>query len=699
MEKTGIQYIKEVAKKVINSELKRLGAAQTKAAIEGVMRTVGFATQEEAILFCAYFDKTCQGRTMDFDDVSRYFGCSALDVMEMLPAVKALLNKGYLVRTRGAEGDSLADITHMNLVVEDAVFSSIVSNTPVVPKPCNKWETVKLDRYQFCDTIGKLVEDNEQDTEELVKKMIRLEEATKHLKFISKLCFIAPEPTDRALFYDLAYDYYRAEGKKTSGIASTLRDIHTSFSQYMLTKKAILEGTHIFIKERLIETYDRKEMRLTQYGCALFFDEDLQYFAKDYKCEDLYAFLAMVSDFMHDDDQYCSAKDYKRLPEIVTAMEGENKHIDQLQKIGHALPTATDRAMLYVLGADMVNGKSTPLPVMARMFCADKRIKAAFNQFLQKQTLVQNRGYVELEKQEGMMGSQMMMKMTDKGMEVLLGEDAEMYMEELDDKSLISPDDVSEKKLFFSDDLNRQLSLIRSSLQEETFVNLRTRLEEQHLPKGVAILLYGEPGTGKTESVMQIARETGRPIMHVDISSTKSMWFGESEKIIKKVFADYRRLCERSKTTPILLFNEADAIFSKRKDVNRSNVAQTENAIQNIILEEMERLDGILVATTNLADNLDAAFERRFLFKVRYDKPTVEAKTAIWKNKLQTLSDEEAQTLAEQYDFSGGQIDNIVRKAMIEEIVKGEKTTLAGVRTLCSEEKIAGKSLNKVGFC
>lgn len=187
--------------------------------------------------------------------------------------------------------------------------------------------------------------------------------------------------------------------------------------------------------------------------------------------------------------------------------------------------------------------------------------------------------------------------------------------------------------------------------------------------------------------------------MHVDISNTNSMWFGESEKIIKKVFADYGRLCERSKIKPILLFNEADAIFSKRKDVNHSNVAQTENAIQNIILEEMENLDGILIATTNLADNLDGAFERRFLFKVRYDKPTIEAKKSIWQDKLPLLNDEEALSLATRYDFSGGQIDNIVRKAMMEEIVKGQKTTIDGLETLCSEERIAHNHVNKVGFC
>lgn len=198
---------------------------------------------------------------------------------------------------------------------------------------------------------------------------------------------------------------------------------------------------------------------------------------------------------------------------------------------------------------------------------------------------------------------------------------------------------------------------------------------------------------------MQIAKETGRAVMHVDISNTKSMWFGESEKIIKRIFADYRRLCEKSKTKPILLFNEADAIFSKRKDVDRSNVAQTENAIQNIILEEMEKLDGILVATTNLADNFDAAFERRFLFKIRFDKPTTEAKKSIWQSKLSILTDEESQVLATSFDLSGGQIDNIVRKVIMNEIVKGEIPTLEGLKMLCGEEMLNSANISKIGFC
>ena len=163
------------------------------------------------------------------------------------------------------------------------------------------------------------------------------------------------------------------------------------------------------------------------------------------------------------------------------------------------------------------------------------------------------------------------------------------------------------------------------------------------------------------------------------------------------MFTRYRRLCEKTPRTPILLFNEADAVFSKRKDATASNVAQTENAIQNIILEEMEKLDGILIATTNLADNLDKAFERRFLFKIRFDRPTLEAKASIWRDKLPALTDTEAAELASRFDLSGGEIDNVVRKVLMEEVVSGETPSLAMATRIASEERIS-KETRKIGF-
>ena len=219
----------------------------------------------------------------------------------------------------------------------------------------------------------------------------------------------------------------------------------------------------------------------------------------------------------------------------------------------------------------------------------------------------------------------------------------------------------------------KEIDRLKNALQEEKLKKIQQRLKDDGLPIGVAVLLYGAPGTGKTESVMQIAKETGRSIVHVDISEAKSAWFGESEKRIKKIFTSYRNACElcekKGEKIPILLFNEADALISKRKSDTSGNCAQTENAIQNIILEEMEKLEGIMICTTNFASNLDGAFERRFLFKIQFENPSMEAKQKIWKSKLDWLNDDMIMNVTENYDLSGGQIDNIVRKITMDEIL------------------------------
>ena len=285
----------------------------------------------------------------------------------------------------------------------------------------------------------------------------------------------------------------------------------------------------------------------------------------------------------------------------------------------------------------------------------------------------------------------------DDGVRLFFGDDARNFMEKVGERDYFLPEKIVDRKLFFAADTQSQLDLLEKSLEESKYDTLRKRLEEKGMQRGIAALLYGPPGTGKTESVMQIAKATGRAIYHVDISSTKSCWFGESEKLIKAVFKNYEDICEHSELRPILLFNEADGIFSKRKDSDSSNVAQTENTIQNIILEEMERLDGILIATTNMADNLDGAFERRFLFKIRFEKPVLEARKSIWLSKMSSLSDEDAKTLAATFAFSGGEIDNIVPKAAIMEVLDGEEPCIQDIEQLCREEKLHGKNA-RIGF-
>ncbi len=298
--------------------------------------------------------------------------------------------------------------------------------------------------------------------------------------------------------------------------------------------------------------------------------------------------------------------------------------------------------------------------------------------------------------------SDSVLEITQKAKEMLLGENAKLFTKMAAGTNIIQPDKIVEKELFYSPENQREIDRLTSSLQEENLKSIQERLSEKGLPKGIAVLLYGAPGTGKTESVYQIAKTTGRRILHIDISSVKSCWFGDSEKNIKKIFTDYKNLCKACKNEkdgkmPLLLFNEADGILSKRKDVSSGNVAQTENAIQNIILEEMEKLEGIMIATTNLADNLDAAFERRFLFKIKFENPSVDAKKKIWKSKLNWLSENELSAFAQNYDLSGGQIDNIVRKITMDEVLTGNRPNFDELSNLCKNEKL-GSTEKRIGF-
>lgn len=266
------------------------------------------------------------------------------------------------------------------------------------------------------------------------------------------------------------------------------------------------------------------------------------------------------------------------------------------------------------------------------------------------------------------------------------------------DNSLIKPDDISQKQMFYNAKEMQQLDSLKLILSQNGFDNVRSRLDECGLRRGITCLFYGAPGTGKTETVLQIARETGRPVMQVDIAEMRDKFVGESEKNIKSVFNHYRQLCNNSNVMPILFFNEADALIGTRFETTRSSVEKMDNAMQNIILQELENLDGILIATTNLTGSLDRAFDRRFLFKIEFTKPGFDAKCAIWHSMLSDLSEVEINDLAREFDFSGGQIENISRKSKIDYVINGQKPAFPQIRRYCLDESLNRTTRSKVGY-
>jgi hypothetical protein len=271
----------------------------------------------------------------------------------------------------------------------------------------------------------------------------------------------------------------------------------------------------------------------------------------------------------------------------------------------------------------------------------------------------------------------------------------------INNRNIIRYKNINKKLMYYNSRETGEIQKLTSLLQEENNSQIIKRLNDKGMRKGLACLFSGGPGTGKTETVYQIALETKRDILFVDISDTKCMWYGGSEKIIKGIFNTYRRLVELSKIVPILLINEADAIIGKRHEIGSGNgtIDQTENTIQNIILQEIENLSGILIATSNLIQNMDKAYERRFLFKITFEKPCMESRKNIWHTMLPQLSDDGVIKLAKEFEISGGQIENIARKVEVDAILSGEELLTDNLTQYCKDEIFNRFNANKkIGF-
>lgn len=251
--------------------------------------------------------------------------------------------------------------------------------------------------------------------------------------------------------------------------------------------------------------------------------------------------------------------------------------------------------------------------------------------------------------------------------------------------------DIVFKNLYYNPSVEQQIQRLHSLLEEKNFRMVQKRLQERSFHKGIACLFYGSPGTGKTETALQLAKSSGRDVMQVSMSQIRSKWVGESQKNIQEVFASYKERVRASKLCPILLFNEADAIIGNRMEVTTSSVDKMENSIQNVILPEMENLEGIMIATTNLERSLDAAFERRFLYKIKFEKPSLQVRTKIWQSMLPDVDEATLSSIASQYDFSGGQIENIARKALVDDLLfySSDISNKERISTFCRQEVLS----------
>ncbi|QKJ26334.1 ATP-binding protein (AAA domain) [Aliarcobacter cibarius] len=217
------------------------------------------------------------------------------------------------------------------------------------------------------------------------------------------------------------------------------------------------------------------------------------------------------------------------------------------------------------------------------------------------------------------------------------------------------------------------------------------------------IIFYGIAGTGKTLTALALAKSLKKDVLSFDCSKILSMYIGESEKNVRNIFDKYNEIKEQTKTEPVLLLNEADQFLSSRSSGTASSADKMHNQMQNIFLEQIERFDGILIATTNLLENLDKAFSRRFNYKIEFLKPNKDQRIALWKKllpaNLPLEKDFDIEKIA-KHELTGGQIELVIKNTAYKLAIQENAVfKLSDFEEQISKEKKGQfDNENKVGF-
>ena len=256
--------------------------------------------------------------------------------------------------------------------------------------------------------------------------------------------------------------------------------------------------------------------------------------------------------------------------------------------------------------------------------------------------------------------------------------------------------------------LNEKTKETLDALLKQVDKNVINRLKQWGIKdkkRGIEakIIFYGVAGTGKTLTALALAKSLKKDVLSFDCSKILSMYIGESEKNVRSIFDKYYELRTQTKSEPVLLLNEADQFLSSRSSGSASSSDKMHNQMQNIFLEQIERFDGILIATTNLLENLDKAFSRRFNYKIEFVKPNKAQRIDLWKKlipiNLPLEKDFDIEELA-KYELTGGQIELVIKNTAYKIAVSDEPLFKVEnfKEQITKEQKGQFDSETKVGF-
>lgn len=224
--------------------------------------------------------------------------------------------------------------------------------------------------------------------------------------------------------------------------------------------------------------------------------------------------------------------------------------------------------------------------------------------------------------------------------------------------------------LVLSKSVYESVSEIREWVEHGSTV-LKSNGLGKRLKPGFKSLFYGPPGTGKTITATLIGKSTGHDVYKIDLSMVVSKYIGETEKNLSKIFdlADHKQW--------ILFFDEADALFGKRTQTSSSNDRYANQEVA-YLLQRIEDHNGIVILASNLKDNIDAAFMRRFQSVIHFPMPGAEERYQIWSQSfspdIPPADEVDLRKIAEKYEIAGGVMMNVIRYCSLKAVKNKRKT-------------------------
>lgn len=245
---------------------------------------------------------------------------------------------------------------------------------------------------------------------------------------------------------------------------------------------------------------------------------------------------------------------------------------------------------------------------------------------------------------------------------------------------------IWEKKLYFNPEEEKRMDMLTSLLSKMLYHISQQRLEGMGKKNGFSAILYGPKGTGKTSAVYELARQTGRDIMTISIENFRLSSAEQTMAQFEEAFEIYRKKSRRRKVAPILFIKDLNRIFTKEVEDEEGHKFDAALALKPVLLKQLNKFDGILLVTTNMEEGDTPMFLNKFTFDIPFHLPTPDTGAKIWKSEIGQLPESAARALAEEFPFSGEQIEKISTSACIDFILNRRILTYESVRPFCLEK-------------